>query len=153
MKTTCLSFLGLGCVLFLLATAGCESFKGASESYLTSVSITNRPMADVNAAVTNVFLGHAFTGGPTATNRFTFKRAGGGVDNLAYGSYLFQHPISVKVEVTTRQSAADTIIVGCNAWVIEAEYDQIFEEVHPVRSFRKGPYAELLGEIKKYLGQ
>jgi hypothetical protein len=150
------NFVLAGAVLLaavILGAVGCESFDGSASGSLASVTILNRPMADVQAAVTNVFTAHAFAGGSTGTNQFTFHRAGSSMDMLAYGSYMFQHPISVKVVVTTRQRAPDVIAVGCNAWIIEAENDPVFQEIHPVSSLRKGPYEDLLNEVKTRLGQ
>jgi hypothetical protein len=139
--------------VILLGAAGCESFDNPPTGSLASVTITNRPMPEVQAAVTNVFAARMFTGGPSGTNQFTFKRPGSSMDNIAYGSYMFDRPVTVKVVVTTRQQSPDEIIVGCNAWLVEAENDPVFQENHPVRSLRKGPYEELLKEIKTRLGQ
>ena len=94
-----------------------------------------------------------FSGGKSRTNQFTYKRAGSSMDNLAYGSYMFDHPVTLKVVVTTRQQTPDLIVVGCNAWLVEAENDPVFQENHPVHSLRKGPYEELLKEIKMQVGQ
>jgi hypothetical protein len=145
---------GIGLLaVVLFGVAGCESFNSASSSYLTSVTITDRPMADVKTAVTNVFVARMFTGGQSGTNQFTYKRPGSSMDNLAYGSYMFEHPITVKVVVTTRQQATNVIFVGCNAWIVEAENDPVFQESHPVHSLRKGPYEELLKAIKAQVGE
>jgi len=120
---------------------------------LAAVTITNRPMADVKTAVTNVFVARMFQGGQSGTNQFTFRRPASSMDNLAYGSYMFEQTVTVKVVVTTRQQTPDVIIVGCNAWLVKAENEPVFQEDHPVRSLGKGPYEELLKEIKKQVGE
>ena len=137
----------------MLGTAGCQSFEGSPSGDLAAVTITNRPIADVKTAVTNVFVARMFQGGQSGTNQFTYRRAASRMDNLAYGSYMFEHPVTVKVVVTTRQQTPDVIIVGCNAWVVEAENDPVFQENHPVHSLRKGPYEELLKQIKAEVGE
>ena len=135
-----------------LGVAGCQSFGDGAPGYLTSVQISNRPMAAVQTAVTNVFTGHAFTGGSTGANQFTYSRPGTSLDKLAYGSYLFDRPITVKVVVTTRQQTPAIIVVGCKAWIVEAAGDPVFEELHPVRAFGKEPYEDLLKEIRAQSG-
>jgi len=135
-----------------LGAAGCQSFGDASPGSLTSVQIVNRPMASVRTAVTNVFTAHAFLGGATGTNQFTYSRPGTSLDKLAYGSSLFDQPITVRVVVTARQQTPELIVVGCNAWIVEAENDPVFRELHPVRSFGKGPYEDLLKEVRAQAG-
>ena len=131
-----------------LGAAGCQSFDEASPGSLASVQIVNQPMAAVQTAVTNVFTAHAFVGGLTATNQFTYSRPGTSMDKLAYGSYLFDRPISVKVVVTTRQQTPALIVVGCNAWIVEAADDPTFREQHAIHLFGKGPYEDLLKEVR-----
>jgi len=143
--------LGLLAIVWLGAT-GCQSFN-ASPGNLASVTITNRPMADVAAAVTKVFTAHAFDEVSNRGNSFTFSRAGTSADRMAYGSLTFHRPITVRVVVTTRPQGADSLVVGCNAWIIEAENDPVFQEVHPVRSFGRGPYEDLLKEVQAQLGE
>jgi hypothetical protein len=135
-----------------LGATGCQSFK-SSPGDLTSVTITNRPMTDVQAAVTKVFTQHAFANVLSQENQFTFSRVGTSADQIAYGSLTFHRPITVRVVVNTRQQTPDSIEVGCNAWIIEAENDPVFQEVHPVRYFGRGPYEDLLKEVQTELGQ
>jgi hypothetical protein len=142
-------FAGIGLLAAIFfGAAGCQSFNGPVQSSLASVSIVNRPMADVQAAVTNVFTAHNFVGGATGTNEFIYTRPAGRMDRLAYGSYMFNRPVTVKVAVTTRQKNPALVVVGCNAWIVEAENDPTFQEIHPVGIFGRGPYEGLLQEIK-----
>jgi hypothetical protein len=147
-----LTGLGLLAALWLGAT-GCQSFSTSPASSLTSVTITNRPMADVQAAVARVFAAHLFDNVLSQENQFTFTRPGTSADQMAYGSRTFHRPLTVKVVVTTQSQGADTIIVGCKAWVIESENDPTFREIHTVRSFDKQPYEDLLQEVKTQLGE
>jgi hypothetical protein len=135
-----------------LGATGCKSFN-SSPGDLTSVTITNRPMAEVQAAVTRVFTAHAFANVRSQENQFTFSRVGTSADQIAYGSLTFHRPITVRVVVNTRQPAPDLIEVGCNAWIIEAENDPVYQEIHSVRYFGRGPYEDLLKEVQTQLGE
>ena len=156
MKTngSAIKWVGLGILAGLcVGVAGCQSFKSTGPGYLTSVTITNRPMADVNNATVTVFTTHGFTGGPIGSGQFIFRRPGSAMDQAAYGSYVVQQAVTVKTQVTVQQMTPDSILIGCNSWLVKSENDPTFEESFPVRSMRKGPYEELLKEIQKQLGQ
>jgi hypothetical protein len=149
-----LKWIGLGVLAGLcVAVAGCQSFKSSGPGYLTSITITNRPMADVNNATVTVFTTHGFTGGQIGSGQFIFRRPGSAMDEVAYGSYVVKQAVTVKAQVTLQQLTPDSILVGCNAWLVKSENDPTFEESYPVRSIRKGPYDELLKDIQKQLGE
>ena len=139
-------------VLGLCAT-GCQSFSTVPSGNLASVTITNQSMANVANATAAVFATHGFDGGQTGANQFTFTRPGTRTDNLAYGSYMFDEVVTVKVVVTTRQLTPNSIYVGCSAWLIEAANDPVFQDDHKVRLLRKWPYEQLLKDIQTQLGQ
>ena len=149
LKWTWLSILAGLCA----GTAGCQSFKASSPDYLTSVTITNRPMMDVTNTTVTVFITHGFTGGPIAPGQFIFRRPGNAMDQIAYGSYVVQQAITVKTQVTVQQMTPDSILIGCNSWLVKSENDPTLAESYPVGPMRKGPYQELLREIQKQLGQ
>jgi len=136
-----------------IGTIGCQSFKASSPGYLTSVTITNRPMMDVTNTTMTVFTTHGFTGGPTGPGQFTFRRPGNAMDQVAYGSYVVRQEVNVKTQVTVQQMTPDSILVGCNSWLVKSENDPVLGESYPVRAMGKGPYEELLREIQKQLGQ
>jgi hypothetical protein len=138
---------------FYVAATGCQSFKASSPGYLTSVTITNRPMIEVTNTTMTVFITHGFTGGPISPSQFIFRRPGNAMDQVAYGSYVVQQVVTVKTQVTVQQMTPDSILIGCNSWLVKSENDPTFEESYPVRAMRKGPYEELMKEIQKQLGQ
>jgi len=146
-----LGFTTLLAAITLLST-GCQTFDDATPGNLASVQIVSQPMSAVKTAVTNVFTAHAFIGGSTGTNVFSYSRPGTSMDKLAYGSYMFDRPITVKVVVTTQQQNPEIIVLGCKAWIVEAENDPMFQEMHPVHSFSKGPYEDLLKEVRSQTG-
>jgi hypothetical protein len=156
MKTnrSAIKWVGLGILAGLcVGVTGCQSFKNSEPDYLTSVTITNRPMADVNNATVTVFTTHGFTGGPIGSGQFIFRRPGNAMDQIAYGSYVVQQAMTVRTQVTVQQMTPDSILIGCNSWLVKSENDPTFEESYPVRSMRKGPYDELLKDIQKQLGE
>jgi len=145
---------GCGCLALLaLAVAGCQTFNGPPPGNLATVTITNRPMADVANATAAVFATHGFEGGQIGPGQFTYNRLGTRLNNLAYGSYMFEEVVTVKVQVTLQQETPNAILVGCKAWLVEGENDPVFEDAHKVRPIRKWPYEQLLKDIQRELGE
>ena len=137
----------------MLLFTGCQSFTNIPNSSLTSVTITNQPMPAIVQATTAVFTSHGFTGGQTGSDEFTFQRAGSRMNDLAYGNAMFNETVTVRVVVKIRKLDAHTTFLGCNAWLIEAADDPVFEDSHKVRKLRKWPYEQLLQDIQAQLGQ
>jgi len=140
-------------LVVLFGATGCKSVKGAPSGSLTAVTITNRPMSDVETAIMTVFLTKGYTGGASSGDTYTFTRPGGDREKIAYGSALFKPSLLVKVEVTTVEQSPDTVVVACKAWVIVDQDDAVFEDTHPVRWLGRGPYEDLLEAVKARLGQ
>ena len=139
--------------LLWLAASGCKTYSGPPEKNIAAVTITNRPLEDVQAAVKKVFDAHGFTGGATGENSFNFTRPGSHLDKLVYGSVVFTETVTVKVTVTTRALPDGSISMNCNAWMDAAEDDPVFDGTHELRPLRKGPYLALLEEVKRKLGE
>jgi hypothetical protein len=100
-----------------------------------------------------VFLAHGFKNGLSVGDDLEFTRDGSGMDKLIYGSYVFTDKVTVKVMVTTRSQPDNSVVVTCSAWMLAREDDPVFEGESQMRPLRKGPYQQLLDEIKKQLGE
>jgi hypothetical protein len=137
----------------LLAAAGCQSFNRPPTNNLSSITITDRTLPQIAGAIQEVFATHYFTGGPTDPYHFTFQRPGTRANNLAYGSVMFDESVTVRVDVAIQPGEGAGMLVTCNAWLVEDEGDPVFEDPHKVRLLRKWPYAELMRDIRKQLGE
>jgi hypothetical protein len=135
-----------------LAASGCQTYSGPPEKNIATVTIFNRPPDEVQKAVTKVFLAHSFKSGLDAGGDLEFTRNGSGMDKLIYGSYVFTDTVTVKAMVTTRLQPDNSVVVTCNAWMLAREDDPVFEGDSQMRPLRKGPYQQLLNEVKKQLG-
>ena len=139
--------------LLWLGASGCETFNGPAENDLATVTITNRPLASVQTAVTKVFLAHGFIAGPAEADTLEFTRKGGHWDKLLYGSFVFEDKVTLKVTVTTQLQPDGAIVLSCQPWVVESQIDPVFVDDQQVRPLSKGPYEKLLKEIQKQLGE
>ena len=75
------------------------------------------------------------------------------MDQVAYGSYVVKQVVTVRTQVTVQQMTPNSILIGCNSWLVKSENDPVLAESYPVRAMGRGPYADLLKEIQKQLGQ
>jgi hypothetical protein len=148
-----LKLFALAGALVVALFTGCQSFTNTPGGTLTSVTITNQPMSAIMQATAAVFATHGFEGGQTGPGQFTFHRPGTRSNNLAYGNAMFDEVVTIRVVVLVKKLDAHSTFVGCNAWLIEAADDPVFEDSHQVRKLRKWPYEQLLQDIQTQLGQ
>jgi hypothetical protein len=145
--------VAFGLAALWVCVTGCQMFNTSESGYLTSVTITNKPMADVTNAVATVFAARGYTGGPTSSGDYIYRRQGSTADQIAYGSLMFDETVSVKVKLTVQPLNTNAILLGCNAWLVKAEDNPTFAESYAVKSRGKRPYEELLKDVQKRLGQ
>ena len=136
-----------------MCTTGCQTVNGPPAGNLASVTITNQSMASVDQAIAGVFASHGFEGGQTASGQFNYNRLGSRINNLAYGTYMFEEIITVQVEVNVSQTTPNTILIGCKAWLAEGNSDPVFGDGPTTRPLRKWPYTQLLQDIQTQLGE
>jgi len=143
------------CVLSLagLLVTGCQSFNSPPPGNLASVTVTNKSLDEISQATRAVFAVHGFDGSQTSPSQFNYERAGTRANNLAYGSYIFNEAVTIRVQVNLTPLDAASTRIGCNAWLVEDANDSVFQDDHKVRQLRKWPYDDLLKDIKAQLGQ
>jgi hypothetical protein len=148
------TFLALVGVLTVTVLTGCQTFSdNPAPDSLSSVTITNKSMSDISQATMAVFASHGFSGGQSGPNQFTYHRLGSRSNNLAYGSYMFDEVVTVRIVVSILPINATSTMVACNAWLVEDAGDPVFSDSHQVRQLRKWPYEQLLKDIKSQLGE
>jgi hypothetical protein len=155
MKTYKSTFRTTAAILVLtaaLAAAGCKSVTAPTPANLALLTFTNRPMAEVQAAVSAGFAEHGFSGGQDGPNHFTYSRPGTRLTELGTDASPFPETVSVTVVVTTTQTA-NTIYVGFNALLLETADTPMFMEPYTSRQLRKWPYDQLLKDIQAQMGQ
>jgi hypothetical protein len=133
--------------------AGCQTFNSPPANNLASITITNRAMPQITSAIQAVFAEHYFQGGQTGPNEFTYERPGSRASNLAYGSYMFDEKVTMRVTVTVQPVYGGKFLLGCNAALVEDASDPMFQDSHQIRLLRKWPYEQLLKDIRTQLGE
>ena len=135
--------------LLWLTASGCQTYQGPPEENLAVVTVANRTLAEVQAAVIKVFTAHGFSGGASDSTTLEFFCKGGRMDRMIYGSYLFTDTVSRKVAVTMRAQPNGDVVLTGSAWIVEAEENPVFTDDRQVHPLRKGPYQKMLEEAKE----
>ena len=130
--------------------AGCQSPNGTGSHRLASVMIKNRPVRDIEAATEIVFTEYGYKMQRTGPQRFTFEKEGTTMNQMAYGDWSGK-PVQVRVQLNIREVNATETLVECDAYMVASPGGGQFEEATKLSMFRKGPYQELLNDIKARL--
>jgi hypothetical protein len=135
-----------------LVMTGCQSFpQGPADDSTASVKVFNRTPDQILSVTRRVFLAHGFYETAAAGNQLTFERAGTTTDKMAYGSYMFDQTVNLRVIVTVKPIDSTYTLVGCKAWQVQSGGGGIIDDTHEVRGLRKRPYEDLMDKIKEQL--
>ena len=130
--------------------AGCQSPDGTGSHRLASVTIKNRPLRDIEAATEIVFTEYGYKMQRPGPQRFTFEKEGTTLNQMAYGDWSGK-PVQVRVQLNIREVTANETLVECDAYMVASPGGGQFEEATKLSRFRKGPYQDLLNDIKARL--
>lgn len=145
-------WLVLAALLALAAALGgtaCTS-PGAGTPYAAAVTITNHPLAQIEAVTIDVFTRQGYTGIQTGAGEFLFEKPGDTSDKITYGN-LMGGGVWIRIKVTTHSVDAARTILGCDASSVVNHGDSILEEATPISSMRHGKYKELLLQVSARL--
>jgi hypothetical protein len=129
---------------------GCQSPNGTGSHRLASVIIKNRPLTDIEAATEIVFTEYGYKMIRTGPQRFTFEKEGTTMNQMAYGDWSGK-PVQVRIKLNIRETTATETLVECDAYMVASPGTGQFEEETKLSTFRKGPYQDLLNDIKARL--
>jgi hypothetical protein len=135
-----------------LGVTGCQSFsQGPADDSTASIKVFNRTPDQILTVTRRVFLAHGFYETAAAGNQITFERPGTTADKMAYGSYMFDQTVNLRVIVTVKPIDSTYTLVGCKAWQIQSGGGGVIDDKHEVLGLRKRPYEDLMDKIKEQL--
>ena len=142
---------GFVMVICWMAAAGCHSTKQEDSSILSSVVLTGNTPGQIGQVMADVFQKHNYRVMESGLSRMVFEKEGSGMDNFAYGSWLKDDPIWVRVRVSIVPAGEATFRLQCRAWLVRDKDSPIEEEIK-ISHIHHKPYDELLGEVATRLG-
>lgn len=132
--------------LLVLVAAGCQRLGKTSPNVVASITISNQTVSVVAAATEAVFVRHDFQGGRTGATQFTFQRAGSAMENVVYGEWI-DRKVVLRAVVTLKEIETNITTVVCDARMVSAPGDTVFEESFNLRGSDRKQVQQIVAEI------
>ena len=129
-----------------LSGFGCRSTEPGIEPNLASVLISGNTPGQIRDAAVEVFGENGYAATQTTPGNMVFEKKGSGMNNFAYGNWLGDTPIWVRVKAKVVPSGEMTCRLLCNVFLVRDRGSATEEEL-PVSKVHKGKYKKLLKEV------
>jgi hypothetical protein len=138
---------GFALVAAVLTFAGCKSSDTPYSSSFASVEIKDKQPKQIRDAILAVFKGDGYTLAGTTSEYLVFEEEGSRMDKIAYGNWVGETPVYVRVKVSMVSMAEEnTWRLSCNAYMVRNKGDMLVDEVKlPNRKSR--PFQNLLNKV------
>ena len=133
----------IGC---LIGIFGCQSTDPAGSPHLASVLISGNTPGQIRDAAIDIFRQNGYQTVQTDSARFVFEKQGSGMNNLAYGNWLGDTPIWIRVKATIVPAGEMTFRLQCSACLVR-DLGSASEEELPLSKVHKGKYQKLLEQV------
>ncbi|HRT10777.1 MAG TPA: hypothetical protein P5233_20525 [Candidatus Paceibacterota bacterium] len=142
---------GLLAVSLAVFLGGCSSPEKGSSNGFASVTIRGNTPGQISEAAIAVFTEAGYTVVVPGRTRLVFEKQGSSMNNLAYGSWLGDTPVWIRVRASVVPAGEATYRLECRAWMVRDHGANLEEEVK-VSSLARGTYQKLLDEVARRLG-
>ena len=142
---------GFALLIGWIAAAGCHSTRQEDSSILSSVVLRGNTPGQIGQVTADVFQKHEYRVAESGLTRLVFEKQGSGMNNFAYGSWMKDDPIWVRVRISIVPAGEATFRLDCRAWLVRDKDSPVEEEIK-IRHIHHKPYDELLGEVATRLG-
>jgi len=132
------------------ALIGCKSLNEPDSASFASVRIQGHTPEQIRGATVVVFQQEGYTAAGAQRPEMVFEREGTRWDQIAYGSWVNEAPVWLRVKVSMVPLAGDTVRLQCQAYKILNKGDPLAEEQVRIGHSHRKPYQELLDKV---LGQ
>jgi len=139
----------------LLATAsialmGCKSLDKPASAGFASVQIQGHTAEQIRAATVVVFQQDGYTAVDAPRTEMVFEKEGSRWDRIAYGSWVDEASVWLRVRVSMVPISADTFRLQCQAYKVRDKGDALSEHQVRIMNNHSKPYQALLDKV---LGQ
>jgi hypothetical protein len=138
-----------GCLAWALA--GCSSPEQGSSSGFAAVTIKGNTPGQISEAAIAVFTEAGYRVVVPGRTRLVFEKEGSSMNNLAYGSWMDETPVWVRVRASILPAGEATHRLECRAWMVRDHGSRLEDEVK-VSPMARGTYQKLLEEVARRLG-
>lgn len=141
-----LILLVLGACLALCCATGCRSEKSAEPARFAAAEIKGNTPGQIDEVAREVFEAHGYKTLRDKLTSFEAEKKGTAMNNLAYGGWMGDTPIWVRVKVSIVPVAEATFRLQGRAFLVRDKGGPTEEEL-PVSRLHSGAYQKLLEEV------
>jgi hypothetical protein len=144
-----LSSLFLGCILLAfctLAGGGCKSTSKPASASFASVTITGNTPGQISGVAVDVFHANGYKVAQREPDNLVFEKEGSKMNNFAYGNWLGDVPVWIRVKAAVVQIGEMTYRLQCSAYMVRDIRSSTEEEV-ALSNLRSGPYQKMLDDV------
>jgi hypothetical protein len=132
----------------LLTMVGCKSAEKNGSAGFASVVLSGNTPGQIRDAAVDVFGADGYTAAQKDPGNLIFEKKGGGMNNFAYGSWLADDPVWIRVKAAVVPAGDMTFRLQCSAFMVRDKGGVTEEEVRLTRIHR-GRYQKLLDQVVK----
>jgi hypothetical protein len=140
----------LGSLLVAVAGAvviGCKSVDKSASASFASVRIQDHTPEQIRAATAVVFQQDGYTAADVHHAKMVFEKTASRWDRIAYGNWIDEAPITVRVRVSVVPVSNGVFDLRCEAFSVRHKGEATYEEEVRLKNNRSEPYQALLDKV------
>jgi hypothetical protein len=130
----------------VLASLGCQSTDKSASASFASVVISGNTPGQIRDAAVEVFGENGYKATQTDPAKLVFEKEGSRMNNFAYGSWLADETVWVRVKAAIVPIGEMAFRLQCHAYMVRDRETATEEEV-ALSSLSKGPYQKLVDQV------
>jgi hypothetical protein len=138
--------------LALLSVIGCKSTDSSEKPPFASVIIAGNTPGQIRNVAVDVFTDQGFKVRQSNPAGMVFEKQGSRMNDIAYGSWMGDTPVWVRVKADTVPAGEMKLRLECTAWLV-IDIGSAAEEEKSISRLHRGTYQKLLNEVAKRLRQ
>lgn len=132
-----------------LGLSGCQTEPRTTPAYLAAVELRGNTPGQIGPVVIAVFKDHHFTVARRRYTAFVFEKEASRMDNLAYGDWISDKPVWLRVKAELVPLSEAHFRLQCSPVLVQDKNESLEHELKV--TFRKAPYQKLLEEVARRL--
>lgn len=129
-----------------LVVSGCKSAEKQPVPGFAAVELTGNTPGQISEMAQEVFAEQGYQVARSGVTSLVFEKKGTGMNNAAYGNWLGDAPVWVRVKAQIGSVAGRTFRLECQAYMVRDRGAATEEEIK-LGSMRRKPYQKLLDEV------
>jgi hypothetical protein len=137
-------------VICLCAGDGCQTSDKSVTASFASVTITGSTPRQIRNVAVQVFDDNGYKVAEREPTHMVFEKEGTRMNNLAYGTWLNDKPVYVRVKASVVSAGEKTYCLQCTAYMVQDIGTGTEEEI-AVSYLHRKTYQKLLDDVAKRL--